>query len=78
MGTLESRIKKTGRLLENEKKKIPHFLADQKAPPGSGGAPHYYRPPGFLTLAASLLNIQAENHDLLLGFLVRFYYQNCP
>ena len=23
----------------------PHFLPDQKAPPGSGGAPHYYRPP---------------------------------
>ena len=23
----------------------PQILADQKAPPGSGGAPHYYRPP---------------------------------
>ena len=23
----------------------PHFLADQKAPPGGGDAPHYYRPP---------------------------------
>ena len=25
---------------------LPHqILADQKAPPGSGGAPHYYLPP---------------------------------
>ena len=23
----------------------PQILADQKAPPGSGGAPHYYLPP---------------------------------
>ena len=23
----------------------PQIFADQKAPPGSGGAPHYYRPP---------------------------------
>ena len=23
----------------------PQILADQKVPPGSGGAPHYYRPP---------------------------------
>ena len=23
----------------------PQILADQKEPPGSGGAPHYYRPP---------------------------------
>ena len=35
----------------------PQILADQKAPPGSGGAPHYYLPPpGFLTLGASLLS----------------------
>ena len=32
----------------------PQILADQKAPPDSGGAPHYYLPPGFLTLAACL------------------------
>ena len=33
----------------------PKILADQKEPPGSGGAPHYYLcSPGFLTLAASL------------------------
>ena len=24
---------------------LPQILADQKAPPGSGGAPHYYLPP---------------------------------
>ena len=23
---------------------LPQILADQKAPPGSGGAPHYYLP----------------------------------
>ena len=25
----------------------PHILAEYKAPPGSGGAPHYYLPPKF-------------------------------
>ena len=28
----------------------PRFLADQKAPPGSGGAPHYYLPPQIFRL----------------------------
>ena len=35
----------------------PQILADQKAPLGNGGAPHYYGttgPPGFLTLVPSL------------------------
>ena len=29
-------------------------LVDQKAPPGSGGAPHYYLPPMFLDFVTSL------------------------
>ena len=33
----------------------PQILADQKAPPGSGGAPHYYLPPRFLDFATCLL-----------------------
>ena len=28
----------------------PQILADQKAPPGSGGAPHYYLPPQIFRL----------------------------
>ena len=32
----------------------PQILADQKAPPGSGGAPHYYLPPMFLDFVTSL------------------------
>ena len=39
----------------------PQILADQKAPPGSGGAPHYYLPPGFLTLGASLKSTEASD-----------------
>ena len=31
---------------EGQGGQLPHpILADQKAPPGSGGAPHYYLPP---------------------------------
>ena len=31
---------------EGQVGQLPHpILADQKAPPGSGGAPHYYLPP---------------------------------
>ena len=41
----------------------PQILADQKAPPGSGGAPHYYLPPGFLTLGASLISSVDILHD---------------
>ena len=32
----------------------PQILADQKAPPGSGGAPHYYLSPRFLDFATCL------------------------
>ena len=28
----------------------PQILTDQKAPPGSGGAPHYYVPPQIFRL----------------------------
>ena len=28
----------------------PQILADQKGPPGSGGAPHYYLPPQIFRL----------------------------
>ena len=35
---------------------LPLILADQKAPPGSGCAPHYYMPPPrFLDFATCLL-----------------------
>ena len=40
----------------------PHFLADQKAPPGSGGVPHYYRPPGIFDPC----------------YIPEKYYWNCP
>ena len=44
---------------------LPHpILADQKAPPGSGGAPHYYLPPGFLTLATSLHLVLGDRYVL--------------
>jgi len=50
---------------EGQVGQLPHqILADQKAPPGSGGAPHYCRittcPTGFLTLGASLLHSYRE------------------
>ena len=49
---------------------LPHpILADQKAPPGSGGAPHYYLPPGFLTLGASLM-IRIVTFDRVSGIYV--------
>ena len=34
----------------------PQILADQKAPPCSGGAPHYYLPPRFLDFETCLPN----------------------
>ena len=35
----------------------PQILADQKAPPGSGGALHYYSPPRFLDFDTCLNKI---------------------
>ena len=44
----------------------PQILADQKAPPGSGGAPHYYRPPRIFDPCCIPVNMIAyELLDLL-------------